>query len=101
MYVLSMLFIVLLFIVVLIWDIQNVLEVLLGTRVLCNTVVLNELSVQCTVCCIVFLSSYLLKAVATSRHAQLITADSFGTTIMIIHAREEERLINHSTGNIQ
>ena len=51
MYVLSMLFIVLLFIVVLILDIQNVLEVLfIGTRALCNTVVLNDLSVQCTVC---------------------------------------------------
>ena len=49
MYVLSMLFMVLLFIVVLILE-----EVLLGTRALCNTVVLNDLSVQCTVCCIVF-----------------------------------------------
>ena len=57
-YVLSMLFIVLLFIVVLILDIQNILEVLLGTHALCNTVkVLNVLSVQCTVCCIVFCQS--------------------------------------------
>ena len=69
MYVLSMLFIVLLFIVVLILDIQNVLEVMLGTRVLCNTVVvvLNDLSVQCVVSSFVKLS---IKSVANSRHAQ-------------------------------
>ena len=69
MYVLSMLFIVLLFIVVLILDIRNVLEVMLGTRVLCNTVVvvLNDLSVQCVVSSFVKLS---IKSVANSRHAQ-------------------------------
>ena len=47
----------------------RVLEVMLGTRVLCNTVVvvLNDLSVQCVVSSFVKLS---IKSVANSRHAQ-------------------------------
>ena len=65
MYVLSMLFIVLLFIVVPILDIQNVLEVMLGTCVLCNTVVLNVLSVTVYSVLYRLLSSCVLKAVAS------------------------------------
>ena len=51
---------------------QNVLEVMLGTCVLCNTVVLNVLSVTVYSVLYRLLSSCLLKAVelANSRHAQ-------------------------------